>query len=160
PPTITFAPTNTTVTEGSPAVLHCNATGIPNPVIDWVGPRGQNLSPGSTFPFPNITRNDAGLYNCRARNKVGVVISQAYIDVLYTHHTLFPDPPVAHVRPATLSVQEGASVVSLSCDATGNPSPRVQWRKSGSDAVISSQKVLVLQNLTRLDAGVYQCTAS
>ncbi|XP_048588837.1 hemicentin-2 [Nematostella vectensis] len=326
PPTITFAPTNTTVTEGSPAVLPCNATGIPNPVIDWVGPRGQNLSPGSTFPFPNITRNDAGLYNCRARNKVGVVISQAYIDVLYfspgtitptgnitanqtdvvklachvnanptpaiawikdgdvtnvlanqsrldvvvegkqtegkyecyslnligqgvaetnlivknfqpystsietcpIHHVIeerdqfvmqcsahaHPSPlfsiyhngklikknrsgyhrvcrvrredagnytcvaenefgkntasvyldvkypPVAHVRPATLSVQEGASVVSLSCDATGNPSPRVQWRKSGSDAVISSQKVLVLQNLTRLDAGVYQCTAS
>lgn len=50
--------------------------------------------------------------------------------------------------------------LQLTCNATGNPSPKVQWfkdRQKGDS--IQTGDTLVLENLTHKDAGSYRCLA-
>ena len=61
-----------------------------------------------------------------------------------------------------LETLEGTTVY-IRCPATGNPTPKVTWKKSGSLVPRSSRIVnntLVLLNVTWSDSGTYSCTAS
>ena len=56
------------------------------------------------------------------------------------------------------TVTEGDDV-TLSCNASGMPSPMVSWINVGSHMRINRNE-LVLANINRSDAGEYRCEAS
>ena len=63
-----------------------------------------------------------------------------------------------------LETLEG-STVYVRCPATGNPAPKIQWKKSGGLVPTSSSlrivnNTLVLLNGAWSDTGTYSCTAS
>ena len=55
------------------------------------------------------------------------------------------------------TVTEGGSV-TLSCNASGTPTPMVSWIKADGQHVNGSE--LVLTNINRNEAGEYRCEAS
>ena len=69
--------------------------------------------------------------------------------------------PAVVVSPVTLTVNEGGSA-SFKCSASGNPDPAVVWSKLDNQSEITrsadSGENLLLQNVTRNDSGVYQCS--
>ena len=56
--------------------------------------------------------------------------------------------------------------VTLSCNATGNPSPSISWTKAGSAvnsprvSFSSDYKQLTITNVNRSDSGDYRCVAN
>ena len=49
--------------------------------------------------------------------------------------------------------------VTLWCNATGNPTPYIAWRKFGNSTVIlSRERSLTLLDVTEGDGGVYACS--
>ena len=74
---------------------------------------------------------------------------------------LFPiyslDPPEITIMPSSQEVKEGFGV-TLVCNASGNPRPKITWTKQGSNTVLSTAETLSLNNLVREDDGsVYIC---
>ena len=65
-------------------------------------------------------------------------------------------------KPSSVIVEQGQNV-SLQCKATGQPTPKITWRKALSDvpkaraAVIDGK--LTLWNVTKADSGAYACSA-
>ena len=57
------------------------------------------------------------------------------------------------------------SIVHISCPATGNPTPNIEWKKSGVRVKESGNlkivnNTLILLNSTSSDSGSYTCVAS
>lgn len=73
PPTIHKGPANRAVNETSDLELFCNATGNPLPNITWskVGNRAVQLSVDEVLKVENISKNESGVYQCRASNGIG-----------------------------------------------------------------------------------------
>ena len=68
-PTTAYASYN----EGSAVNLSCLATGKPDPDVRWVH-NGQVKSSGSNevhLSFAKISKDDAGIYTCRAKSTAG-----------------------------------------------------------------------------------------
>jgi hypothetical protein len=85
----------TTFHEGEKLTLACKARGVPTPTIDWmientpVGkqfitkiPSGSREFVESRIVISKATKDDAGLYQCLARNNVGTVVKSATVGVL------------------------------------------------------------------------------
>lgn len=75
--------------------------------------------------------------------------------------SLFPlltDPPSISDLPPNTVIQEGKNV-TLYCNVTGNPSPKITWTKDGSVKVLSGAERFIILNVTRQQAGDYVCTA-
>ena len=53
---------------------------------------------------------------------------------------------------------EGGNAV-LFCNATGNPSPAINWTKQGSDQVLHEGETYTIANITRQEGGSYMCSA-
>ena len=68
--------------------------------------------------------------------------------------------PTVVVSPVTLTVNETQSA-SFQCSASGNPEPTVVWIKLDNQSEIAQSAVsggmLLLENVTGNDAGVYKC---
>ena len=64
-----------------------------------------------------------------------------------------------------MTATEGENV-TLSCNATGNPSPSISWTKAGSAvnsprvSSSSGNKQLTITNVNRSDSGDYRCVAN
>lgn len=59
-----------------------------------------------------------------------------------------------------LETLEG-SAVYVRCPATGNPTPKIEWKKSGTSSSLRIvNNTLVLLDGTWSDSGTYSCTAS
>jgi Immunoglobulin domain len=48
--------------------------------------------------------------------------------------------------------------VTLTCNATGSPPPKISWHKK-SDYLIGHGDQLTLRNVTRYDGDIYECVA-
>ena len=73
--------------------------------------------------------------------------------------------PNITTHPQNATVTEGENV-TLSCDASGNPTPTISWTKDGS-AVNSPRvslspdyKQLTITNVNKADSGQYRCVAN
>ena len=74
---------------------------------------------------------------------------------------LFPlltDPPSISGSPPNTVIQEGKNV-TLSCNVTWNPTPKITWTKDGSVKVLSEAERFTILNVAREQAGDYVCTA-
>ena len=64
---------NTTIyTEGHDAILFCDQSGFPPPVVSWFNDKNENVNNGSIWKLLNIRRNDNGTYRCEASNDCGM----------------------------------------------------------------------------------------
>ncbi|XP_035686810.1 roundabout homolog 1-like [Branchiostoma floridae] len=109
------------------------------------------LSP--TLYIPHTRRRDAAIYQCRAENGIHPAgVSTVSLQVTY--------PPT--IRPSfdeKVSVLFGQKVdFSVQCEADGNPSPKVRWRRK--DTPLYFDNPLRFSRVGYGEEGHYQCIAS
>ncbi|XP_056379622.1 hemicentin-1 isoform X2 [Hyla sarda] len=168
PPSIKDGRTLVTTLINRPATLDCTATGIPSPRISWRkdgsildGNSERYFVSGSGslyFPLTDIT--DSGHYVCLATNAAGS--SQRKIELMVY------DPPsiIPGLKNITAVINKQTT---LSCDVTGTPKPRVEWKKNGQllntdinqniYRLLSSGSLIIISPSVD-DTGMYICYVS
>ncbi|XP_060797480.1 inactive tyrosine-protein kinase 7a isoform X1 [Neoarius graeffei] len=146
--------------EGS---LQCSAKGRLPPTILWRKTDGSELPAwveqnGGTLLFSKVTRADAGNYTCVASNSLQGEI-RAVVQLTVAVYVAFK------LKPENTTVYQGHTAV-LHCQATGDPSPFIQWKKK--DKFLESNKSrfqtmpngsLVIHDVSTEDTGSYTCIA-
>ncbi|KAM3915384.1 hemicentin-1 [Leptodactylus fuscus] len=168
PPSIKEGRTPVTTLKNKPITLDCMATGIPSPRISWrkdgsilYGNSERYFISGSGslyFPLTDVT--DSGIYVCLATNAAGS--SQRKTELIVY------DPPsiISGLKNIITVVNKQTT---LSCDVTGTPKPKVEWKKDGhllntdinqNIYRLLSSGSLVIISPTVDDTGTYVCSAS
>ncbi|XP_072303040.1 neural cell adhesion molecule 1a isoform X2 [Eucyclogobius newberryi] len=174
---------NATAEEGSAALLACDADGFPEPTVSWAhnnvvlvsGDKYGLNEDGSELLIRDVTKVDEGEYTCIARNKAGEQSQEVSLKV-------FVPPKITFLN--NQSASEFDELVTLTCEASGDPTPSIQWSfdqrvfTEGEQAswtrpdkyesldrnivVRSHARVssLTLKNVQFTYAGQYLCTAS
>ncbi|XP_070144253.1 basement membrane-specific heparan sulfate proteoglycan core protein isoform X4 [Drosophila kikkawai] len=155
-----------TALVGAQASLYCTATGIPEPTVEWVRVDGKPLSARHRVEgrgyvvFSDIMMDDAGDYECRARNEVGEASGVATISVV--------EAPLVVITPSGdhIRLTEGDEL-HLECVGSGYPDPYVTWTSTvphAHNAVESlgrqNQAEILVYRVTQADAGIYTCKGS
>ncbi|XP_069762286.1 protein sidekick-1 isoform X2 [Narcine bancroftii] len=143
------APSDTAVTDGAAAVLHCGASGAPNPGITWM--IGDKVLASGSVQIPRfilqesggllikpVHIEDAATYTCFATNSKGAVNASANLTV-WTRTFI-------SVPPEDRSVIKGTTAM-LMCGATHDPRVTIQfiWKKDG--------KIIDVNAVPRITAG-------
>ncbi|KAG8440763.1 hypothetical protein GDO86_006486 [Hymenochirus boettgeri] len=166
-------PRDATLEEGGVARFQCQIHGLPEPdivwerngeIIDTQNPR-YTLLPTGVLQITALRTEDAGIYQCVARNAAGVKHSpSATLMVTGSHSTGYKDPMIL-VGPENLTKTVHQTAV-LECMATGNPRPIVSWsRLDGRPIGVEGIQVLgtgnlMISDLTVHHSGVYVCAAN
>jgi len=131
---------DTSCNAGDNLDLICNATGRPDPIVEWSRLGGALLSigqekfKGMILKLKNVRPSDRGVYRCTAMNKVDTVKTDINIDVKFA--------PL--VRAAQSVVQQAVGYrAELECNAEANPYPNtgsnnVVWVKGSTSFSMSS----------------------
>ncbi|KAL6115981.1 ncam1 [Pungitius sinensis] len=163
---------NATADVGQPAMLTCAVDGYPEPMVTWtrnevVLEAGEKYSfneDGSEMTLLDVTKLDEGEYTCIAKNKAGESEKELSLRV-------FVKPKITYI--VNQSTSEMDEQVTLTCEASGDPTPTISWSSGEhvftegeqsldgnvmvrSDARVSS---LTLKYVKYSDAGQYLCTA-
>nr|XP_046245368.1 neural cell adhesion molecule 1b isoform X3 [Scatophagus argus] len=171
---------NATADAGQPAMLTCAVDGYPEPMVTWtrnevVLEAGEKYSfneDGSEMTIMDVTKLDEGEYTCIAKNKAGESEQELSLRV-------FVKPRITYI--VNQSTSEMEEQVTLTCEASGDPTPTISWSYGErvftegeqahlnriyqsldgnvmvrSDARVSS---LTLKYVKYTDAGQYLCTA-
>ena len=132
-------------------------TGSPTPEVEW-SKDGGSLSPQAVvedgkLKLFNVTKEDEGEYQCRAKNTVGSERSKTKLEVIQVP-----------VKPPEVLVVVMGNDSSVRCQAKGDTQPYMKWSKSGGDLPARAQTLadgtLKLTSIQLEDAGEYVCTAS
>ena len=62
----------TIFTESEDAILFCDVSGVPPPVVSWFNDKNMKVNNGSLWKLPNINRSYNGKYKCEASNGCGM----------------------------------------------------------------------------------------
>ncbi|XP_026139283.1 neural cell adhesion molecule 1-like isoform X1 [Carassius auratus] len=161
PPTVLIDQDTKRVLAGPDTTVSitCRVKGVPRPNISWTLPstsdesRHKYSSDMSELTISAVTRRDFGKYVCKATNKIGEDSDTFTLDVS-ERPTVVLDQPKLAVIPG-----ETGSVI---CNATGHPTPTVQWvRKSTKEKMmIVEDSKLILKNVMPSDGGLYSCIAN
>lgn len=84
-----------------------------------------NESGNNSLMITNVSRADAGIVTCVARNKAGETSCQCNLNVIEKEQVIAPK---FVERFVTTSVKEGEPVVFMA-RAVGTPIPRITWQK-------------------------------
>ncbi|XP_014824356.1 PREDICTED: neural cell adhesion molecule 1-like isoform X7 [Poecilia mexicana] len=174
---------NATADVGESALLACDADGFPEPTVTWAhnnivletGDKYSLNEDGSELVIKEVRKVDEGDYTCIAKNKAGEKTEEVSLNV-------FVLPNITYFNNQTAS--EFDDEVTLTCEASGDPTPTISWRfgnrvfTEGEQAswtrpdkyesldrnvvVRSHARVssLTLKDVQFTDAGRYLCTAS
>uniref|UniRef100_A0A4W4FI36 Neural cell adhesion molecule 1a n=1 Tax=Electrophorus electricus TaxID=8005 RepID=A0A4W4FI36_ELEEL len=172
---------NSTSDMGHTATLACDADGFPKPVVSWTrnnalasGDKYRFSEDGSEMTIMDVKKLDEGDYTCVARNKAGKSEEEVSLRV-------FVKPTITYLENRTTTETEER--VTLTCEATGDPTPSITWSfgsrvfnegeqaswtrpeqhksEDGSVVVRSDARLsaLTLKYPQHTDAGRYLCTA-
>ncbi|KAM3877572.1 contactin-3 [Diretmus argenteus] len=144
----------------------CKANGKPKPSYSWLKD-GENILPESRMRIENgalsiavLEHSDAGLYQCVAENKHGIIYSSAELMVLASA----PDFSKSPLR-ALLKARSG-SEVTLECKPQASPPAITRWKKA-NEILQRTERITLLPNgtlkianVTRQDAASYTCIAT
>lgn len=136
PPNFVRTCTDREVTEGKMTRFDCRVTGRPYPEVTWYVNGYQvvndathkilvNESGSNSLMITNVTRADAGVVTCVARNKAGETSFQCNLHVIEKEQVVAPK---FVERFTTTNVKEGEPVV-FAARAVGTPVPRISWQK-------------------------------
>uniref|UniRef100_A0A3B5B5J5 Neural cell adhesion molecule 1-like n=1 Tax=Stegastes partitus TaxID=144197 RepID=A0A3B5B5J5_9TELE len=163
---------NATADVGQPTMLTCAVDGYPEPMVTWTrnevdleaGEKYSFNEDGSEMTIMDVTKLDEGEYTCIAKNKAGEAEQELSLRV-------FVKPKITYI--VNQSTSEMEEQVTLTCEASGDPTPTISWSYGDhvftegeqsldgnvvvrSDARVSS---LTLKYVKYTDAGQYICTA-
>uniref|UniRef100_A0A667YB88 Contactin 3b n=1 Tax=Myripristis murdjan TaxID=586833 RepID=A0A667YB88_9TELE len=143
----------------------CKANGKPKPSYSWLK-NGENIMSEGRIQIENgalsiaaLNLSDAGMYQCVAENKHGIIYSSAELMVLAS-------PPSFSKSPlrALLKARSG-SEVTLECKPQASP-PAISLWKKGNEILQRTERIsllpngtLKIANVTRRDAASYTCIA-
>ncbi|XP_032736129.1 matrix-remodeling-associated protein 5 isoform X1 [Lontra canadensis] len=161
---------------GGDLKVDCVATGLPNPEISWSLPDGSLVNSfmqsddgggrtkryvvfnNGTLYFNEVGMREEGDYTCFAENQVGK-------DEMRVRVKVVTEP--AAIQNKTYSVVQVpyGDVVTVACEAKGEPTPRVTWLSPTNRLIpASSDKyqiyqdgTLLIQKAQRSDSGNYTC---
>uniref|UniRef100_A0A8C6Q6V0 Contactin 3 n=1 Tax=Nothobranchius furzeri TaxID=105023 RepID=A0A8C6Q6V0_NOTFU len=143
----------------------CRANGKPKPSYIWLKNGQQLLSEGrihvedGVLSVSVLTLSDAGMYQCVAENKHGIIYFAAELMVLAS-----PPDFTGNVLRALLKAKAGTTV-TLDCKPKAYPTASILWKKGNlpihtNDRItLSPDGTLRLANLSKSDAGSYTCFA-
>uniref|UniRef100_A0A3B3TXM3 Contactin-3-like n=1 Tax=Poecilia latipinna TaxID=48699 RepID=A0A3B3TXM3_9TELE len=144
----------------------CRANGKPKPSYAWlknvIPTSPVHLSFGSVdgvLTVSPLTLSDAGMYQCVAENKHGVIYFAAELMVLAS-----PPDFTGNVLRALLKAKAGTTV-TLDCKPQAYPTASILWKKGNlpihtNDRItLSPDGTLRLANVSKSDAGSYTCFA-
>ncbi|XP_077070839.1 neural cell adhesion molecule 1 isoform X3 [Siphateles boraxobius] len=161
PPTVLIRQERTSVFAGpnTSVSIACLVKGVPTPIISWILPstfddsRYKYNTDKSVLAISAVTRSDFGEYICTASNKIGENSATFILDV--------SERPTINLDPSKLTIIPGETG-SVLCNATGHPTPTVQWVKKATQKKMTSVdgSVLILENVVPSDGGLYSCIAS
>ncbi|XP_039427778.1 vascular endothelial growth factor receptor kdr-like isoform X2 [Corvus cornix cornix] len=114
-----------------------------------------------TLLIPNVTREQSGLYRCRAQNQHNST------DTLEQHSQLLVREKAAPYVIQNLTDLEVniSGKILLECKVSGTPEPQVTWRKNGypisaASGISMENNTLVIERVKKDDEGLYECRAS
>ncbi|XP_068686476.1 fibroblast growth factor receptor 4-like isoform X4 [Montipora foliosa] len=149
PPSNIVTSRNITITAPDELTLNCSADGKPKPTRTWT-----RLSDNTVVTMPlNITgKQDAGGYRCTVDNGVGSPLTKdVFIAVLVR--------PKIDYLSSDWDVCENSTVI-LSCNATGEPTPNITWKRVADDEILPAvDGVYVIDSIKRNSSGRYSCKA-
>ncbi|XP_077064802.1 neural cell adhesion molecule 1b isoform X4 [Siphateles boraxobius] len=120
------AETNATADTGFSTLLACDADGFPEPMVTWVrnniplesGDKYNFNEDGSEMTIQDVTKLDEGDYSCIALNKAGKSEQELSLKV-------FVQPKITYLESQTTTEMDER--VTLTCEATGDPTPTITW---------------------------------
>ncbi|XP_069109542.1 synaptogenesis protein syg-2-like [Argopecten irradians] len=160
-PTVSQTPTHPWL-EGESGTLSCSYTeGFPVLTrVEWF--RNGRLQTGQTTPSITITSltkdGNRAEYTCRVKNDftdvklTNLTSSVMYLNVEYK--------PLVTLTPTTLTVVEGQTA-QVTCDAEGNPAPRLEWLRGGTPVQTGpgTSLTFTLGDVDRSETDNYTCRA-
>ncbi|XP_075794797.1 contactin-4 isoform X5 [Pelodiscus sinensis] len=144
----------------------CKANGRPKPSYSWLKD-GESLMPQDriqiehgALTITNVNLSDAGMYQCVAENRHGVIFTSAELSVI----AVGPDFSKTLLKRLTL-VKVGGEVI-IECKPKASPRPTYTWKK-GKEILRENERINILDdgslrivNVTKADAGSYSCIAT
>uniref|UniRef100_A0AAX7TBK9 Contactin 3a, tandem duplicate 2 n=1 Tax=Astatotilapia calliptera TaxID=8154 RepID=A0AAX7TBK9_ASTCA len=145
----------------------CRANGRPKPSYTWLKNGQQLLSEDrihvedGVLSVSALTLSDAGMYQCVAENKHGVIYLAAELMVLAS-----PPDFTGNLLRALLKAKTGTTV-TLECKPQAYPIASILWKKGNLVNVILKKSMITLSpdgtlrlaNVSKSDAGSYTCFA-
>lgn len=157
--------------------MDCVATGLPDPEVSWSLPDGTLINNGlqsddsglrlrryvifgnGTLLLQQIGKKDEGDYTCYAKNKLGKDEKKVNVKV-------GPNAPKIRLKSQSLVTVKLGGSVKLSCQATGEPTPKIMWISPRNDVIsMSSDKFqifddgMLVKKVRLADEGKYACVA-
>uniref|UniRef100_A0AAY4DME1 Inactive tyrosine-protein kinase 7 n=1 Tax=Denticeps clupeoides TaxID=299321 RepID=A0AAY4DME1_9TELE len=143
--------------------VQCSAKGRETPTVLWTKTDGSEIPPrvkqnAGLLLFSKVTRDDAGNYTCLASNSMQGEI-RAVVQLTVAVYVVFK------LEPENTTVYQGHTAI-LHCQASGDPSPYIQWKKKDKflDATRSRfhkmpNGSLIIYDVSIEDTGSYTCIA-
>jgi len=151
------------VAVGRTKILQCQALGFPQPQYRWLkdGDFISEFSSEHFYKIQSVSQDDAGSYQCIARNSVGSIISEM-IPLTVAFMTSFPETPGGGV----VKVRQGHAAVFTFPNITSEPSPSVSWQSDdntllyGTKYAVTADNSLVILDVDANDVKRYRARAT
>ncbi|XP_074860930.1 neural cell adhesion molecule L1-like protein isoform X1 [Carettochelys insculpta] len=167
PPRWIKKPTSGVYERDSSALLLCEATGKPDPIIKWKRngmPIDQSTFRGRVsareISITSLQLQDSAVYQCEATNKHGTILATANVNVL-------------QIRPVVLTSdsEDYATVVGYSaflhCEVFASPPASITWSRYDSTLPLEGLRyipygngTLEIRETNKEDSGSYTCWVS
>ncbi|XP_040017641.2 protogenin B [Gasterosteus aculeatus] len=163
-------PSDATFLPKRPAVLDCQAHGLPPVTIKWLK-NGAKLAqsehiqflPNGSLYIPKIKHteedSDEGFYQCLSQNKYGAILSQRSRVTIASISEFV-------LHPVPMEATEG-SLARFSCAVTSSPPATITWELNQITLPLQTDRITVLPNgvlqiynVQLEDAGQYRCVAT
>ncbi|MEE6496324.1 hypothetical protein FKM82_002300 [Ascaphus truei] len=159
-------PSEVTVIQGNDVTLECDSHGVPLPTVTWMregdpltnGNGFKILSNGTLLYLEKAHVSNSGHYVCVAVNVAGQSDKKYDLKVFVP-----PSFPGDYMKHENVSVVE-KNPVTLTCEVSGIPPPKVTWYKDGlpmtqtsPPQIMSGGMVLRFSHTALADAGKYTC---
>ncbi|RXN11752.1 neural cell adhesion molecule L1-like isoform X1 [Labeo rohita] len=154
---------------GETVKLECKADGIPSPEVTWsingnlltdIDPDPRRSVKHGVLTLKNVDLSDTAVYQCKAVNKHGSILINAYVYVIELSPQILTEDGLMY------SVAEGQTI-ELACETFGSPRPNVTWEGETWGALVANPRMsqlldgsLQISNASLNDSGQYTCTVS